>query len=93
MTAVKKANQWIDLEQCYPPNNITSINAHEFIISTWGGDKQLFKYNIDTNTFNELPIGDHNWYCGNMDFNDKEQIVYIQNGNKIISINIGYWDF
>eukprot|EP01083_Nonionella_stella_P270229 914917_1 len=74
--------------------NITSISAHEFIISTrdtsWDSDSQLFKYNIDTNTFNEfiIFIADNNWYCTNMDFNDKEQILYIQNGNKIISINM-----
>eukprot|EP01084_Bolivina_argentea_P288485 495144_1 len=71
--------------------NITNINGHEFIISSFNplsDDRQLFKYNIDTNTFNELSIDDNNWYCGNMDFNNKEQILYIKNGTKIISINM-----
>eukprot|EP01084_Bolivina_argentea_P255910 430626_1 len=94
--------KWINLRSLSGDNfqiltKITSISAHEFIISTrdtsWdtsNDNKQLFKYNIDTNTFNEfiISIDDNNWHCTNMDFNDKEQLLYIQNGNKIISINM-----
>eukprot|EP01084_Bolivina_argentea_P045575 83904_1 len=38
--------------------------------------------------FDELCIDDNNWYCGNMDFNNKEQILYIENGNEIVLINM-----
>eukprot|EP01084_Bolivina_argentea_P016252 30450_1 len=103
MTTLKKPDKWINLtppfdnsrinSNSWSLQNITSINAHEFIISSevdslWRSDKKLFKYSIDTNTFNELCIDDNNWYCGNMEFNTKEQILYIQNGNKIISITM-----
>eukprot|EP01084_Bolivina_argentea_P095685 172000_1 len=95
MTASNKPNKWIHSaspfddsnNECYI-GNITCVNAHEFIISTSDSNKQLFKYNIDTNTFNELCIDDSNWNCGKMDFNNKQQILYIQNRTKIISIDM-----
>eukprot|EP01084_Bolivina_argentea_P275113 469091_1 len=85
-------SKWINLASPLDENDtsfgkmITSINAHEFIVSTCYNPK-LFKYNINTNKFNEIDIETES-YCGNMDFDNKEQILYIQNWSKIISINM-----
>eukprot|EP01084_Bolivina_argentea_P229340 387106_1 len=76
----------INVYEFHCPKNITIINAHEFILSTYNKlrfTSKLFKYNIDTNTFNELSIDGNKtntWYSGIMDFNNKEQILYIKNG-------------
>ncbi len=59
-------NKWINLANPfhYPFDTfyITSINSDEFIVQTkHNRNTQLFKYNIDTNTFNELCIDNKQW--------------------------------
>eukprot|EP01084_Bolivina_argentea_P058144 106172_1 len=98
MTSLEKDTKWLSLKSpdgddvdCgWYPHKITSINAHEFILSkrspTWMRS-QRFKYNIDTNTFNKCMYSDSCDF-GNMAFDNKQQTLYIQNTHKIVSINI-----
>eukprot|EP01084_Bolivina_argentea_P275114 469093_1 len=94
MAASVIPTKWINLASPLDENDtfsdkvIASINAHEFIVSTCYNPK-LFKYNINTNKLNECMYDiETESYCGNMDFDNKEQILYIQNWSKIISINM-----
>eukprot|EP01084_Bolivina_argentea_P058146 106174_1 len=98
MTSSEKDTKWVNLKSPYCvygwewyPAKITSINAHEFILSNVGNGilqkSPLFKYNIDTNTFNKCMYSDSCDF-GNMAFDNKQQTLYIQNTHKIVSINI-----
>eukprot|EP01084_Bolivina_argentea_P022643 42087_1 len=96
MAEPKKQSKWINLlnlapfvdNQKFNPLKITSINTQEFIISAKYAHTKLFKYNIDSNTFNALSIDDIPDCSSNMDFNNKEQTLYIHNGTEIVSINM-----
>eukprot|EP01084_Bolivina_argentea_P045837 84357_1 len=100
MAESEKHSKWINLLNLEPSNDnqkfysmrITSINTQEFIINTLRSDrtsdKKLFRYNIDTNTFNTLSIDDIPSHSSNIDFNNNEQILYVQNETEIISVNM-----
>eukprot|EP01084_Bolivina_argentea_P275115 469095_1 len=104
MATSVKPTKWINLalipnSKKFTPQTITSINAHEFIVKVASNIRnnkyhanKLFKYNVDTNTFNECMGSHDNSLAVNdkMAFNSKQQILYIYNNykNQIVSINM-----
>eukprot|EP01084_Bolivina_argentea_P158199 275609_1 len=74
----------------FDAQTMISINAHEFIVSSNVYTNKLFKYNINSNTFNECIHGDALICNRNIAFDSKEQILYIHNTYKdqIVSINM-----
>eukprot|EP01084_Bolivina_argentea_P052952 97208_1 len=95
MTTLHKPSKWINLafrfddSAVFTPQQIVSINAHEFIIYGFSAEhweSKLLKYNIDTNETNEWAhsIEMTEWVnateidaIDNIAFNEKEQTLYI----------------